>query len=72
MFIFKLSVIEIILILYYIKAPFYPKEAEKKGATASEYGLVFGVFELVVFIVSPIIGKVIYIEVENVIYIEVA
>ncbi|KAF4528886.1 hypothetical protein B566_EDAN017379 [Ephemera danica] len=31
--------------------------AERKGASATEYGLVFGVFELVVFIVSPIFGK---------------
>ncbi|KAK6644831.1 hypothetical protein RUM43_001104 [Polyplax serrata] len=33
------------------------RKAEKKGATATEYGLVFGVFELVVFIISPIYGK---------------
>lgn len=32
-------------------------QAEKKGATATEYGLVFGVFELVVFIISPVYGK---------------
>lgn len=32
-------------------------QAEKKGATAAEYGLVFGVFELVVFIISPIYGQ---------------
>lgn len=32
-------------------------QAEKKGATAAEYGLVFGVFELVVFLVSPIYGQ---------------
>lgn len=31
-------------------------EAEKKGCIPSEYGLVFGIFELTVFIVSPIIG----------------
>lgn len=40
-----------------LQAPFFPKEAELKGATATEYGLVFGVFELVVFIVSPIYGQ---------------
>ena len=34
-----------------LQAPFYPHEAEMKGATATEYGLVFGVFELVVFLV---------------------
>ena len=40
-----------------LQAPFYPKEAESKGASATEYGLVFGIFELTVFIVSPIVGK---------------
>ncbi|XP_065163951.1 MFS-type transporter SLC18B1-like [Atheta coriaria] len=40
-----------------LQAPFYPQEAEKKGATATEYGLVFGIFELVVFIVSPFYGQ---------------
>ncbi|XP_073985292.1 MFS-type transporter SLC18B1-like [Rhodnius prolixus] len=40
-----------------LQAPFYPKEAEKKGASATEYGLVFGVFELVVFVISPIYGQ---------------
>lgn len=40
-----------------LQAPFYPQEAERKGATATEYGLVFGVFELTVFIVSPLLGK---------------
>jgi len=40
-----------------LQAPFYPAEAEKKGATASEYGLVFGIFELTVFLVSPVIGR---------------
>ncbi len=39
-----------------LKAPFYPIEAEKKGATATEYGLVFGIFELVVFLASPYLG----------------
>jgi len=39
-----------------VQAPFYPHEAEKKGCVPSEYGLVFGVFELTVFLVSPIIG----------------
>uniref|UniRef100_U5EXX6 Putative mfs-type transporter n=1 Tax=Corethrella appendiculata TaxID=1370023 RepID=U5EXX6_9DIPT len=40
-----------------LQAPFFPKEAEKKGATATEYGLVFGIFELVVFLISPIYGQ---------------
>jgi hypothetical protein len=32
-------------------------QAEQKGASASEYGLVFGIFELASFISSPILGK---------------
>ena len=38
-------------------ATFYPHEAEKKGASHTEYGLIFGIFQLTVFIVSPIMGK---------------
>ncbi|KDR14079.1 MFS-type transporter SLC18B1-like [Zootermopsis nevadensis] len=40
-----------------LQAPFYPAEAERKGVSASEYGLVFGIFELVSFLSSPILGK---------------
>lgn len=40
-----------------LQAPFYPQEAEKKGATATEYGLVFGVFEFVIFVAAPIYGQ---------------
>lgn len=40
-----------------LQAPFYPKEAEAKGASATEYGLVFGIFELVVFLISPFYGQ---------------
>ncbi|KAG8225191.1 hypothetical protein J437_LFUL001318 [Ladona fulva] len=40
-----------------LQAPFYPVEAESKGASSSIYGLVFGVFELVAFLSSPIFGK---------------
>ncbi|XP_034841523.1 MFS-type transporter SLC18B1-like [Maniola hyperantus] len=39
-----------------LQAPFFPQEAEKKGCTATEYGLVFGVFELAVFLISPFYG----------------
>uniref|UniRef100_A0AC35TJP9 MFS domain-containing protein n=1 Tax=Rhabditophanes sp. KR3021 TaxID=114890 RepID=A0AC35TJP9_9BILA len=38
-------------------APFYPTEAKDKGMDAFETGLVFGVFELVVFITAPLLGK---------------
>ncbi|XP_054708869.1 MFS-type transporter SLC18B1-like [Uloborus diversus] len=42
-----------------LQAPFFPQEAELKGATPTQYGLVFGVYELVVIIMSPIYGKLI-------------
>lgn len=38
-------------------SPFYPTEAEKKGATPTEVGLVFGCFQLVMFIACPLYGN---------------
>lgn len=38
-------------------APFYPNEAAKKGATSTEIGLIFGIFQLIIFITSPIYGQ---------------
>jgi len=40
-----------------IQAPFYPIEAENKGATPSEYGAVFGIIHLAMFICGPLFGK---------------
>lgn len=40
-----------------LQAPFFPHEAEKKGATSSVYGLVFGVYELMIIIMSPVFGR---------------
>ncbi|KAJ8978906.1 hypothetical protein NQ317_008885 [Molorchus minor] len=40
-----------------IMAPFYPKEAANKGMTESMAGFVFGYYALVVFLSSPIFGK---------------
>ena len=40
-----------------LQAPFYPKEAELKGATSSQYGSVFGTASLAAFIFSTIFGK---------------
>lgn len=40
-----------------LQAPFFPKEAELKGATPSEYGFIFGVYELVCFLLSPVYGQ---------------
>lgn len=38
-------------------APFYPSEAQLKGLNSTDIGIVFGVFELTMFILSPILGK---------------
>lgn len=43
-----------------LQAPFYPAEAESKGATATEYGLVLGSFELVAFLSSPVFGHYVH------------
>jgi len=37
--------------------PFYPRIAEMKGATATEYGLIIGTNCLMAFIVTPFIGN---------------
>ncbi|ODM97437.1 MFS-type transporter SLC18B1 [Orchesella cincta] len=39
-----------------IQGPFYPDVAKSKGASSTESGLVFGIFELTVFITAPIFG----------------
>ena len=39
-----------------IMAPFYPKEAARKEMSASLIGFIFSIFELIIFISSPIIG----------------
>ncbi|KAK3706561.1 hypothetical protein RRG08_055001 [Elysia crispata] len=38
-------------------APFFPQEAEKKGASNTAVGLIFSSFQLVIFIFSPIYGN---------------
>ena len=42
---------------YSIQGPFYPAEAQKRGATPTQYGFVFGIFQLVVFVFSPVCGR---------------
>lgn len=44
-------------IVFSLIGPFYPREARKKGASATEYSMVFGIYELVIFLVSGLIGK---------------
>jgi len=40
-----------------MQAPFYPREAVSKGLKVWHFGLVFGAFEITVFLVSPLIGS---------------
>ena len=40
-----------------IQAPFYPIVAESKGATVAEYGFVFGIIHLAIFVSGPLFGK---------------
>lgn len=42
-----------------LQAPFFPKEAALKGASATQYGLVFGAYELAIIFVSPFVGKLV-------------
>ncbi|XP_046578554.1 MFS-type transporter SLC18B1-like [Haliotis rubra] len=37
-------------------APFFPREAESKGASQTVVGFIFGCFEFVIFVSSPIFG----------------
>ena len=43
-------------LLISLQPPFYPSEAEKMGATPAEYGFVFGIANLSLFLFSPIFG----------------
>uniref|UniRef100_A0A8D0B3X4 Uncharacterized protein n=1 Tax=Salvator merianae TaxID=96440 RepID=A0A8D0B3X4_SALMN len=45
------------MICYSILGPFFPREAEKKGATTTIVGLIFGCFAVFNFITSLIMGK---------------
>lgn len=40
-----------------MQAPFFPREASLKGLEVWQFGLVFGVFELTVLLISPTIGS---------------
>ena len=42
-----------------LQAPFFPKEAEMKGVTPTEYGLTFGVYELTILVMSPFFGRLV-------------
>lgn len=38
-------------------SPFFPQEATAKGASDTEIGFIFGVFELVIFCLAPVYGS---------------
>ncbi|TRY80689.1 hypothetical protein TCAL_09016 [Tigriopus californicus] len=44
-------------IIFSVQPAFYPKEAEAKGATPSQYGFVFGIVHLAAFVSAPIFAK---------------
>ena len=44
-------------LLISLQPTFYPSEAELKGAKPSQYGFVFGITNLALFICGPIFGK---------------
>ena len=44
-------------ITYNCIVPFFPGEAQKRGLSTTEVGIIFGIFELCTLIVSPLYGK---------------
>ena len=44
-------------LLLSLQPTFYPSEAEKRGARPSEYGFVFGIANLSLFVFGPVFGK---------------
>ena len=44
-------------LLLSLQPTFYPSEAEKRGAKPSEYGFVFGIANLSLFVFGPVFGK---------------
>ncbi|XP_076371492.1 MFS-type transporter SLC18B1-like isoform X2 [Tachypleus tridentatus] len=42
-----------------LPAPFFPRIAEMKGATPTEYGLIIGIFEFMMAVLSPLYGIII-------------
>jgi len=43
-------------------SPFFPSEAAKKGVSTVVVGFIFGTYELVEFLASPIFGSVVCIK----------
>lgn len=42
---------------YSLFAPFFPSEALKKGISQTQIGIIFGIFEFVILVLSPVFGK---------------
>ena len=55
------SCISIVLVssIFSLQAPFFPKEAEKKNVSPTEYGLVFGIYDGTVLFASLLISSTI-------------
>lgn len=48
-----------------IMAPFFPREATEKGLSDTTTGFVFSFYALVMFITSPIFGKIVNISISH-------
>lgn len=49
-----------------LQAPFFPKQATEKGATPTEYGLIFSSFYFTIFLIAPAYGKLVAIVKPNI------
>ncbi|KAL3204909.1 hypothetical protein MRX96_041047 [Rhipicephalus microplus] len=49
-----------------LQAPFFPKQATEKGASPTEYGLIFSSFYFTIFLIAPAYGKLVAIVKPNI------
>lgn len=42
---------------YSLFAPFFPAESIKKGLSQTQVGIIFGVYQFVLLVLSPVFGK---------------
>ena len=57
--VFKRTVGKYYQVMASIMAPFLPLEAQAKGGTPSQFGPIFGIIHLALFLISPVMGKVV-------------
>ena len=54
---FALSAYTVWGLIISLLPPFYPREAELRGATPAQYGFVFGAANLAAFVAAPLFGR---------------